>query len=240
MYDIEAKKTDEFSSFAKFEGTNRGQGMIDWAVPWSDLMMVMFVLFVVLFVYASTHQDVKVLFSQQSADEAQSTSALDPLIGLIGQIASRADMQGNKDVVRMADHQVIYRSREHGVSVIREGQDRVRVTLRGHLFFNAGSGELNPEAARYLAEVGEVVKLSVGTVHVIGFASQDEVAGSESFALSTDRAADVSRYLITKFNIAPKRVIITGRGAFMPEVPGTSEASKAKNRRVEIVITNEI
>jgi len=240
MYETEAKNTGDFSSFSKFEDSDPSKGMHDWAVPWSDLMMVMFVLFVVLYVYSQSHQDVRVLFSQQSADSAQSTSTLDPLIGLIGQIASRADIQGNKDVVRMADNQVLYRSREDGVSVIREGQNRVRVTLRGHLFFDAGNGKLKPEATNYLAEIAQVIKLSVGAVNVIGFASEDEIDSTGSFELSTNRAADVARFLITQFNIDPKRVIIAGRGAFSPEVPATSEANQVKNRRVEILITNEI
>jgi len=240
MQDIQGKHSSDFTSFTQFEGSERARGMNDWAVPWADLMMVMFVLFVVLFVYASSHQDVKVLFSQQSADQAQATSALDPLIGLIGQIASKADSRGNKEVIRMAENQVLYRSRANGVSVIREGQARVRVTLRGDLFFEAGSGELKPESAQYLVEVAEVVKLSVGNVHVIGFASQDEAEVADGFAISTNRAAGVANFLIKQFNIEPKRVVITGRGAYMPEIPSTSETNQALNRRVEIVITNEI
>lgn len=240
MHDSEARQNHEFTSFAKFEDGGKAHGMNDWAVPWSDLMMVMFVLFVVLFIYASTHQDIKVLFSQQAADRAQATSTLDPLIGLIGQIASRADMHGNKEVVSLAEKQVLYRSRENGVSVIRESQERVRVTLRGDLFFDLGSGDLKPESAQYLAEVAEVVKLSVGGVHVVGFASQDEGKGMESFPVSTARATAVADFLISQFNVAPKRLTITGRGAYMPEVPGTSETNQAMNRRVEIVITNEI
>lgn len=240
MQNTQSRNCDDFSSFEKFESADQVRGMNDWAVPWSDLMMVMFVLFVVLFVYASSHQDVKVLFSEQSAGKAQATSTLDPLIGLIGQISSRADGLGNQDVVRVAEKQVIYRSREDGVSIIREGQDRIRVSLRGELFFEGGNGRLKPESAQYLAEIAEVVQLSVGSVHVVGFASQDEANGTDSFSISTDRAAGVANHLITEFGIEPRRVVITGRGAYMPELPDTSETNLALNRRVEIVITNEI
>jgi len=240
MRDIEKSFTKSFSSFDQIEGPPVARGMNDWAVPWADLMMVMFVLFVVLFIYADSHQDVKVLFSQQSSAEAQASSTLDPLIGLIGQIASRADSRGTQDVVRMADNQILYRSRADGVSVVREGAGRIRVTLRGDLFFGASEHELKPDSAQYLQEIAEVIRLSVGTVHVVGYASEDEAEGTASFGLSTQRAADVADYLITQFEIAPKRVIITGRGSYLPELPGTSEANQALNRRVEIVITNEI
>jgi len=225
-----------------FEGCDDlgGQGMQDWAVPWSDLMMVMFVLFVVLYVYASTHQDVKVLFSRSSAEQAQASSTLDPLIGLIGQIASRADGTATSDVVRVADSQVVYRSRGNGVTVLREGGKRVRVILRGKVFFDAGEAALRPGADQYLQEVADVVRLSVGTVHVIGYASADEAGQGNGFALSSGRAADAARYLMEKFGIDPKRIVITGAGANRPELPGTNADNLSRNRRVEIVITNQM
>jgi len=239
MRDIEKSFTKNFSSFDQIEGPPAAQGMHDWAVPWADLMMVMFVLFVVLFIYANTHQDVKILFSHQSAERAQAASSLDPLIGLIGQIASRADNGGVQDIVRMAENQVLYRSRASGVSIVRESSGRIRISLRGDLFFDEKQGELKEDSEQYLQEIAEVVKLSIGTVHVIGYADRSESEGLESFTLSSARASDVADYLINQFEIDPKRIIITGRGAYLPELPGTSQANEALNRRVEVVIINE-
>ena len=238
MQEIEKRFTRDFTSFHQMDESFSPRGMNDWAVPWSDLMMVMFVLFVVLFVYAESRQDVKVLFSKQSAEKAQSQSALDPLLGLIGQIASRADLGGSQDVVRMAQSEVLYRSRENGITVVREAPGQVRITLRGELFFNARSGDLKEDSAAYLDEIGNMIKLSVGLVHVIGFADQNESLGSESFTLSSRRAEAVAGQLIARFNIEPKRLVVTGRGAYQPELPDTSEANQVQNRRVEIVIAN--
>nr|WP_321514223.1 OmpA family protein [uncultured Pseudodesulfovibrio sp.] len=239
MQEIQKSFTRDFSSFGQIEGEATVRGINDWAVPWSDLMMVMFVLFVVLFMYASTHQDVKILFSHQTAEKAQAASTLDPLIGLIGQIASRAESGGSQDIVRVAETEVLFRSRSKGISVIRDAPGQVRISLRGALFFDEQSGELKAESWQYLNEVAEVVKLSLGTVHVVGFADKSESEGSKSFTLSSERAASVADFLITQFGIVPKRIIITGRGAYLPEVPDTSEANKAQNRRVEIVIVHQ-
>jgi len=236
MQKAEKQFIDDFSSFDQFEGCGQARGMNEWAVPWSDLMMVMFVLFVVLFIYANTHQDVKILFSQQSAEKAQSASSLDPLIGLIGQLASRAETGGSQDVVRVAEKDVLYRSRDNGITVIREAPGQVRITLRGDLFFDPKSGSLKAESSKYFEKIGEVVKLSLGTVHVIGFADQSESSGAQSFTLSSKRASSVAEELLNRFDIPAKRIVITGRGAYQPELPDTSKDNQARNRRVEIVI----
>ena len=239
MPNNDTRFTGDFTSFDQLEDTAVVRGMQDWAVPWSDLMMVMFVLFVVLFVYTDSHKDVKILFSNQSAAEARATSSLDPLIGLIGQISSRASSGGTQDVVGMSDARVLYRSRANGISVIQEAPGQVRISLRGELFFDEKSGDLKPDAGQYLDEIAKVVSLNVGTVHVIGFADMSEFEGAESFSLSTDRASEVAAHFISQFGIDPKRIVVTGRGAYQPELPDTSEANKTSNRRVEIVIVNQ-
>ena len=237
---MEKRIANDLLSFEQTDQAVPRGGMHDWAVPWSDLMMVMFVLFVVLFIYANSHQDVKVLFSRSSAEKAQASSTLDPLIGLIGQLSSRVDGQGGQDVVTVADRQVIYRSRTDGVTVVREGGGMVRVTLRGALFFDPAGSELKSGSDQYLQEIAEVIRLSVGAVHVIGYASQDEAGDGNGFSLSSGRAAGVAAYLMNRFGIDPKRIVITGRGAYHPELPDTSKQNQALNRRVEIIITNKL
>lgn len=239
MQEIQKNNGSDFTSFEQVGDHITVRGMNDWVVPWADLMMVMFVLFVVLFVYASTHQDVKVLFSDQSRGNAQSTSTLDPLIGLIGQISSRVDSTGASSNVRIAGNKVLYRNRAEGISVMREGPNRVRISLRGEMFFAAGDDVLRSDALTYLQEIAEVIRLSVGMVHVIGYASADEAEGSSSFGLSSRRADDVADLLMSEFKIDPRRIVVSGRGAYAPELPGISEANQEMNRRVEIIITNE-
>lgn len=237
MQENNKRHITEFSSFEQIE-QQAARGLNDWAVPWADLMMVMFVLFVVLFIYTNSHQDVRILFSEQSRGEAQDTSTLDPLVGLIGQIAGRMESGGQQGVLRSADNKVLYRSRTDGVSVIRDGSNQVRITLRGHLFFEAKDEGLKPGSEEYLNEIAEVIRLSVGKVHVVGYASADESEGMNGFTLSSRRAEDVAEYLITRFDIDPRRISIVGRGGMHPELPGNSEHNQALNRRVEIIITN--
>ena len=228
----------DITSFDQTDQKTNANSAGDWAVPWSDLMMVMFVLFVVLFIYASNDKDVEVLFSQQTAERVDASSSFDPLIGLIGRISASADEGSSEEFVRLVNDRPLYKSRVDGVSVVRESGGDIRITLRGELFFDKGQADMNLGAENYLSEIGELLKQRRGAIHVVGYASEDEGMGGNGFAVSTSRAVNVADSLMLNFGIGPERIILSGRGAHQPELPATSPENRALNRRVDIVITN--
>ena len=210
-----------------------------WAVPWADLMMVMFVLFVVLYVYAVRHKDVTVVFGGESR---YASSSLDgtPLQGLIGRIAAHVGAGPARGTsLGFGDSEVLFASDETGVSVVRGADGSMKVTLRGDVFFADGKAALQASATAYLDELSELFGYTRGNVHIIGYAAGDETSVGDSFELSAQRAVGVARYLIDKDGLDPKRVAVSGRGAFRPEVPATSDGNRTKNRRVEILLLNE-
>ncbi len=208
------------------------QGGTAWAVPWSDLMMVMFVLFVVLYVYASNHKDVLFVFTDRAslAQTDRSSLALD---GIIARMNQR--LEKSVSMPALEDKEIFYKSRLSGVSVVRE-QGAIRVVLRGPDFFEQGKVELLPGGVDYLVEVAELVRMTGFQVQVIGFADAHEPAGAEGFAFSASRASSVAAFFIDEAGIEPGRFSVTGRGIFSPEVPATTDKPDDINRRVEIVI----
>ncbi|MGE4553261.1 MAG: flagellar motor protein MotB [Desulfovibrionaceae bacterium] len=209
-------------------------GGADWAVPWSDLMMVMFVLFVVLFIYARTHQDVRFVF--RGGEPGAVTRPVDSVSGLIGHIAGRSGPRSATGFTVEGGPQVVYRSESQGVTVLREGGERLRIILRGDVFFPKGGAELAAGAEPWLMEAAELLRLARGGIHVLGYADQGEVKDGAGFSLSAERAADVARFYIDHVGIDPNRFAVSGLGAFEPSVPDTDPAHDQKNRRVEIVL----
>lgn len=200
-----------------------------WAVPWSDLMMVMFVLFVVLYVYATTHKDVVLVFS----DRTPPASAEHSSVALDGVIARLAERHGE---IPAPEHpELVYKSGLTGVSVVREGKS-VRVTLRGPDFFEQGRAELSPGATEYLVEVAELLRMSHGEVQVVGYADAAEPGGVEGFGFTARRAASVASWFIDQAEVDPARFSVVGRGANMPEVPATAANHENTNRRVDVLI----
>lgn len=209
-----------------------GGSFSDWAVPWSDMMMILCVLFVVLFVYASTHKSVTVLFrpgeTVRAANPGDSTDALLVRMGDRGVLLRTPD-----------GREVLFRSDAVGVSVIREPDGVVRVTLRGDTFFQPGKSDLSAEGQKYLSEVASLLKVHGGLVHVVGHADESEAHGAAGFDLSVRRAASVAKHFLDRGGLDPKRLLVSGQGAYRPESPAGMAGSAERNRRVEILLLSE-
>jgi chemotaxis protein MotB len=54
------------------------------------------------------------------------------------------------------------------------------------------------------------------------------------------RATSVSRYLTDVEKIAAQRITATGKGEFQPIDPASTPEARAKNRRIEIVLTPKL
>lgn len=210
--------------------------MPEWSVPWADLMMVMFVLFVVLFVYASKHKDIALIFGRDST-----RAAIDePIDGLIGRISEqRSLLESFRGELALGRAEVLYRSEANGVFVAREPGGRVLAVLHGDLFFDDASDELKPGSQAYLSEIAEIARVSQGQVLLIGHADELERPGPDSFGLSLGRAAAVAKFFMDQAGLEPRRFTVSGMGAYRPEVPSTSLSNSKKNKRVEVIILTD-
>ena len=106
-----------------------------------------------------------------------------------------------------------------------------------HLKFDFDKAELKPEDKELLSRIAGILMTSKDyTVSVNGHT--DDV-GSEAYnqKLSERRAQAVRDYL-AEAGLVPEILSVKGHGKSLPLVKGTSDAARAKNRRVELGIVN--
>ena len=106
-----------------------------------------------------------------------------------------------------------------------------------YLKFEFDKADLRVEDRELLSRVAGILMTSQDfTISVNGHT--DDV-GSEAYnqKLSERRAQAVRDYLV-KAGLPAEIVTVEGHGKSLPLVPGTSEAARAKNRRVELGIVN--
>jgi chemotaxis protein MotB len=116
------------------------------------------------------------------------------------------------------------------------------VSIREAGTFSTGKADLSPGAEAILAELAAAL-LEVGnSVRVEGH-TDDVPIHNERFAsnweLSTARATGVVACLLQE-GVPPERLSAAGYGEFHPRDPNDSDANRARNRRVDVVVLNPV
>ena len=122
--------------------------------------------------------------------------------------------------------------------------DEGKVILQGEVLFDSGSDQLRADGRRFLEGLGPnlatLLEAEPGQMLLVGGHTDDRaLRGDAPFAsnweLSTARAVAVTRVL-TGAGVPLGQVVAAGFGAQHPRVPNTDEASRRKNRRIEVLL----
>ncbi len=122
-----------------------------------------------------------------------------------------------------------------GIDVIRNG-DQIELRMPSDVTFAKNQATIQGQFYGSLNDVANtLVQYPSTTVDIIGHADSD---GAENYnqVLSERRAISVRDYLASQ-GVQTVRMVAIGRGELEPMVPNTSEANKATNRRVQVVLT---
>ncbi|MEO3405329.1 OmpA family protein [Mucilaginibacter sp. CAU 1740] len=133
---------------------------------------------------------------------------------------------------------------QSGLTVdIRNG--KVYVSLADKLLFPSGSIIIDEKGKAALKQLAVVVNKEPDiNMAVEGHTDDKKVKNlgqiKDNWDLSVLRATSVTRYLTETEGVDPKRLTATGKSEFQPiDATGTDEA-RAKNRRIEIVLTPKL
>ncbi|MCY1509179.1 type IV/VI secretion system protein, DotU family [compost metagenome] len=126
-----------------------------------------------------------------------------------------------------------------GVVSVKEDSTRSEVIFRGDDMFGAGQVDVSGKILPVLDKVASEINKVTGKVTVIGHTDNVPIKTARfpsNQALSEERATMVMEYLAGK-GVAKGRLEAVGKGDSEPLGSNTTAADRARNRRVEIVVT---
>ncbi len=120
-----------------------------------------------------------------------------------------------------------------GIEVARTQDNQLKVNVPSDISFDVGRSNVKPELRPVLDQFASGLDQTMH-VRIVG---HTDSTGSDAInnPLSVDRAQSVRDYLVTR-GIGINRIETSGRGAAEPVADNTSDAGRAKNRRVEIFL----
>jgi|GEM_PF-997105 len=237
---------------------------IHWAVGWADLMMTMFVLFLVLYLYPTAQRAQLALPDQaaqgvaapaqqgagqdQAGGEAkgQSTASGQGQAGE-GKGGVAADQAQGEALAQSSLHdltKLIIDDKEFGrlAEIDLTPERTVRIILAADLLFPSGNADLSPGAKENIKKIAEALKTTPYRINVVGHTDDRPIRGgpfATNWELSVMRATVVTRFLIEELGLPAPQFSVSGQSFYQPQANNDSEANRAKNRRVEIIVSRD-
>lgn len=126
----------------------------------------------------------------------------------------------------------------HQIALHRETEGLV-ISMREFGFFESGSTILKPSALPTLDRIASLLAVRTYAIRIEGHTDNLPIHTaqiSSNWELSTARATEIVRLLITRDNFSPARLSAAGYAEFHPIASNATAQGRALNRRIDLVV----
>ena len=223
-----------------------------WLITLADLMTLMLTFFVLLIsmssITVSSISQVDSFFRPHNVISYSQSGNIPQRIQLLLQEIRDPDLEQRK--ARIKDLLFPYDAmpKEMDRDKVMENLDILLtkeglvIVMTGSLLFEHGKFELTAQNKQFLAPLYEVMLYVNEDINISAYTDNQPPEGVNSYNLASQRALSVLDFFLNEANtsgaLKPNRMSISAYGPEKPIAPNNTEAGRAKNRRVEILLKN--
>lgn len=175
-------------------------------------------------------------------NDAEEYDKENTLEGAMEQIEA-AKLQESEEMAEMVEEMVQESQMSDAINVEFNAQ-YVQLTLKGALLFDSGKADIREDAMPVLDKVGVILeKYSGNIIEIEGHTDNVPISGgrfADNSELSCARALSVFNYFLETTSLDPSLIKYAGRGEYVPVADNSTPEGRARNRRVEIRIYNDL
>ena len=219
-----------------------------WIATFSDTMTLLLTFFVLLYSFST----VDAAKFKQIASSLQSVltgetgkSILDfnvknGEVPLVGEPVPTTTPSNNTEDIYKKVQSLIKEKKLEGTLSIKSDSRGVIIQLRENIIFESGKAEIIDKIKPVLNSINVLLSTLPNDIVIEGHSDNIPISNSEyknNWQLSSSRALNVLEYFVSiKGQTQPKRFKSVACGEYQPSVPNNSDANRALNRRVNILI----
>lgn len=224
------------------------EGGSNWMDTYGDMVTLLLCFFVLLYSISSVDQSKWIKLVESFNPEAKKVSQIvtDTEVEADDEVPGgvEADEEAAFDELHDRLKKAVQDAGIESEVELTKGDGFSFVRFRDTMFFDGDSAVIRPEGRQILdifaaaiAPAGNVIQ----EIQILGHTTQalpdrqNDVVSDR--VLSAERAANVTGYLQNKNLVSPDKLVSVGYGQFRPIAPFDIEENRAKNRRVELIIT---
>jgi chemotaxis protein MotB len=229
-----------------------------WLVSYADFITLLFAFFVVMYATSTNNEEKQKKFEESikmnlnlsqgggSSSQNGGQMSAETLVPELRQPVEGFPRHGGPEEVQDYVGRKLNKSlggdEKESITKVHHDLVGARIALAASSFFPTGSPKLKRSSLKTLDKVADILKQTDRKVIIEGHTDDTPVSGGEfdsNWELASLRATSVVRYLVKYHNIDPKRLAAISYADQRPLVPNDSEANRAKNRRIEVLIVTD-
>lgn len=231
----------------------KAPGGANWMDTYGDMVTLLLCFFVLLYSMSSISEEKwKIIvksFNPNAVETSQIVTTTEPNDNLEDPVEGShdpAEIQETFDELYRQLVQYVEQNNYQNDIELSKGDDYTFITFRDNVFFDGESYNIRPEGQHILDGICEALataSASIDEVRVLGHTSQatpgvPNEPVSDRF-LASNRATEVLLYIQTKNIMEPRCLVAVSYGQFRAISDVDTREGRARNRRVELLITRK-
>jgi chemotaxis protein MotB len=224
-----------------------------WLVSYADFITLLFAFFVVMYSTAQVDKKkvnklataIQVAFQQLGVYPIADMSDMVPVdqsVAIPQNVAIvPAIPDENRDLTELRKEleQALAPEIARGEVEVKGSHEGLVISLREAGFFDSGSAGVKVGSQPAFSRMATLLGERQFNLRIEGHTDNVRIHNTQftsNWELSTARATEMIRLLITKYSFAPQRLSAGGYGEYHPIATNSTEAGRALNRRVDVVV----
>jgi chemotaxis protein MotB len=157
--------------------------------------------------------------------------------------AGYSDAEDNLDALRRQLQHTLAAEIARNEIVLRTGTDGLIISLHEIAFFDSGSAQLRAGSMPTFTHIAKILNEHAYRIRIEGHTDNLPIHNSQftsNWELSTARATELVRLLITQYQFAPTRLAAAGYAQYHPVASNDTVEGRAQNRRVDLVVIGKV
>jgi two-component system copper resistance phosphate regulon response regulator CusR len=176
--------------------------------------------------------------------DVEGTAPIEQAVEILKVAPGRPPTPENHDLtdLRKELEQALAPEISRGEVEVRDGHEGLVISLREAGFFDSGSAGVKVGSQAAFSRMAALLGERRYNIRIEGHTDNVRIHNAQftsNWELSTARSTEMIRALITKYGFAPQLLSAGGYGEFHPIASNSTEAGRAKNRRVDVVVVGK-
>ncbi len=225
-----------------------------WLLPYSDLLTLLLALFIVMFAmsnmdkqkFKKISEQFNVIFAGGRGFMAKDGASAIPMYPSGGAgakpITNRASEETMMHEIKERIERQIKKSGYSGKVKVDISEQGLDISIQEAVLFYSGNADVLTSVSPLLLEIAKTLNGLDNNIKVAGHTDNIPIRNAKirsNWDLSAIRAINVTNFLIENGGLAPERFSIEGYSQYAPKYDNSTEAGRAKNRRVEIFLVRK-